>query len=102
MPVLGLKSGKEMNLSKKQYDALMSRREVLIADVMMELYNAQKMPLGKVRSDSIEYILPDNSPLLSDERPGSEPIYKCSVTGCGKVFSHSSSLSRHKAKDHQD
>jgi len=100
MPVLGLKSGKEMNLSKKQFDALMSRREVLIADVMMELYNQEKIPMGKVRTDSIEFIIPDDSLLLTDSQSGSEPIYKCPVEGCGKMFSHSSSLSRHKAKDH--
>ena len=100
MPVLGLTSGKEMNLSRKQYDALMSRREPFIGGLMMEVYDEEKMSLGKVRTDSIEYIAPDDSPLLSDERPGSEPGYECPVPGCGKVFSHSSSLSRHKAKDH--
>ena len=99
MPVLGLISGKEMNLSRKQYEALMTRREPFISG-MMEVYDEDKVCLGKVRSDCIEYIVPDDSPLLSDERPGSEPIYKCPVPGCGKVFSHSSSLSRHKAKDH--
>jgi len=100
MPVLGLTSGKEMNLSKKQYDALMSRREAFIGGVMMEVYDEEKAPLGKVRADSIEYIVPDNSLLLTDHRPGSESSYECPVPGCGKVFSHSSSLSRHKAKDH--
>ena len=99
MPVLGLTSGKEMNLSRKQYDALMNRREPFISG-MMEVYDEDKVALAKVKSDCIEYIVPDDSPLLSDERPGSELVYKCSVVGCGKVFSHASSLSRHKAKDH--
>ena len=100
MPVLGLKSGKEIRLSKKQYDALMTRREPFIGGLLMEVYDQEKMSLGKVRTDSIEYILPDNSLLLTDSGPGSEPAYECPVPGCGKVFSHSSSLSRHKAKDH--
>ena len=100
MPFLGLTSGKEMNLSRKQYDALMGRREILIGGAMMEVYDEEKMPLGKVRTDSIEYIVPDNSLLLTDHRPGSESSYECPV--CGKVFSHSSSLSRHKNKDHKD
>ena len=99
MSVLGLTSGKEIRLSKKQYDALMSRREPFIGGLMMEVYDEDKVPLGKVRTDSIEYILPDNSLLLADNRVG-EPVYKCPVSGCGKVFSHSSSLSRHKGKDH--
>jgi len=99
MPVLGLTSGKEMNLSRKQYDALMNRREPFISG-MMEVYDEDKVALAKVKSDCIEYIAPDDSPLLSDERPGSELVYKCSVVGCGKVFSHASSLSRHRAKDH--
>ena len=102
MPVLGLTSGKEMNLSKKQYEALMGRREPFIGGLMMEVYDEEKMSLGKVRTDSIEYIAPDDSPLLSDERPGSELVYKCSVVGCGKVFSHASSLSRHKVREHKD
>jgi hypothetical protein len=100
MPVLGLKSGKEIRLSKKQYEALMGRREPFIGGLLMELYNEDKVALAKVKSDCIEYIAPDDSPLLSDERPGSELVYKCSVVGCGKVFSHASSLSRHRAKDH--
>ena len=86
-------------MSKKQYDALMNRREPFISG-MMEVYDEEKVPLGKVRTDSIEYILPDNSLLLTDSRPGPESTYECPVPGCGKVFSHSSSLSRHKAKDH--
>jgi len=98
MPVLGLTSGKEMNLSKKQYDAFMSRREPFISGLLMELYNEDKVPLGKVRTDSIEYIVPDDSLLLTDSRPGSEPAYEC--PGCGKLFRHRSSLSRHRAKDH--
>jgi len=98
MPVLGLTSGKEMNLSRKQYEALMGRREPFIGGLMIELYNQEKMPLGKVRTDSIEYMVPDNSLLLSDNRSGSEPAYEC--PGCGKLFRHRSSLSRHKAKDH--
>ena len=101
MPVLGLTSGKEMNLSKKQYDALMNRREPFNSG-MMEVYDEGKVPLGKVKSDCIEYILPDNSLLLTDSRPGSEPTYECPVPGCGKVFSHSSSLSRHKVREHKD
>jgi hypothetical protein len=101
MPVLGLTSGKEMNLSKKQYDALMNRREPFISG-MMEVYDQEKMSLGKVRTDSIEYILPDNSLLLTDSGPGSEPAYECPVPGCGKVFSHTSSLSRHKSREHKD
>ena len=99
MPALGLTSGKEIRLSKKQYDALMNRREPFISG-MMEVYDEDKVPLGKVKSDCIEYILPDNSLLLTDSGPGSESTYECPVPGCGKVFSHSSSLSRHKAKDH--
>ena len=99
MPALGLTSGKEIRLSKKQYDALMNRREPFISG-MMEVYDEDKVPLGKIKSDCIEFIAPDDSPLLSDERPGSESTYECPVPGCGKVFSHSSSLSRHKAKDH--
>jgi len=100
MPILGLKSGKEMNLSKKQFDALMSRREPFIGGVLMEVYDEEKVALGKVRTDSIEYVLPDNSPLLTDSHPGSEPIYECPVPECGKLFRHRSSLSRHRAKDH--
>ena len=100
MPVLGLKSGKEMNLSKKQYEALMTRREPFIGGLMVELYSEDKVALAKVKSDCIEFIAPDDSPLLTDSQPGSESTYECPVPGCGKVFSHSSSLSRHKAKDH--
>jgi hypothetical protein len=100
MPVLGLKSGKEIRLSKKQYEALMTRREPFIGGLMMEIYDQDKVPLGKIKSDCIEYISPDNSLLLTDSWPGPEPTYECPVPGCGKVFSHSSSLSRHKAKDH--
>ena len=102
MPVLGLTSGKEMNLSKKQYEALMGRREPFIGGLMMEVYDEEKMSLGKVRTDSIEYIVPDNSLLLTDSRPGSESAYECPVPGCGNVFSHSSSLSRHKVREHKD
>jgi hypothetical protein len=101
MPVLGLTSGKEIRLSKKQYDALMNRREPFISG-MMEVYDEDKVPLGKIKSDCIEFIAPDDSPLLSDERPGSESTYECPVPGCGKVFSHSSSLSRHKVREHKD
>jgi len=99
MPALGLTSGKEIRLSKKQYDALMNRREPFISG-MMEVYDEDKVPLGKIKSDCIEYIVPDKSLLLTDSWPGSESTYECPVPGCGKVFSHSSSLSRHKAKDH--
>ena len=102
MPVLGLKSGKEMNLSKKQYLALMTRREPFIGGLMMEVYDEEKMSLGKVRTDSIEYIVPDDSLLLTDSRPESATAYKCPVRGCKKTFSHSSSLSRHKVREHKD
>ena len=99
MPALGLISGKEIRLSKKQYNALMNRREPFISG-MMEVYDEDKVALAKVKSDCIEYIVPDDSPLLSDERPGSEPAYECPEPGCGKLFRHRSSLSRHRAKDH--
>lgn len=102
MPILGLTSGREIKLSKRQYDALMSRREAFIGGVMLEVYDEEKMPLGKVRTDSIEYIAPDNSILLTDQYPGSATTYECPVPGCGKVFSHASSLSRHKTRDHKD
>jgi len=102
MPVLGLASGKEMNLSRKQYDALMSRREPFIGGVLMEVYDEEKVPLGKVRSDSIEYILPDNTLLLTNSQPGSATTYKCPAPGCTKVFSHASSLARHKTREHKD
>ena len=102
MPVLGLKSGKEIRLSKKQYDALMTRREPFIGGLLMEVYDQEKMSLGKVRTDSIEYIVPDNSLLLTDSRPGSESTYECPVPGCTKVFSHASSLARHKSREHKD
>lgn len=69
MPILGLTSGKTIKISKKQYDAFMNRREAYIGGVMIEVYDENKKPLGKIKTDCIEFISPDDSKVFANEVP---------------------------------
>ena len=101
MAYLGLSSGRIMEISEVQYQSFMKRREGFAGGLMFEIQDEEKKPLGKVKLDCIEFVAAEGSPILVDHSSSeSGTVHKCPVEGCGKVFSHSSSLSRHKAKDH--
>lgn len=67
MPILGLTSGKQVKLSQKQFEALMRRREAYIGGVLIELYDENKKPIGKIKADCIEFVAPDNSPAFENK-----------------------------------
>jgi hypothetical protein len=69
MPILGLSSGKAINLSKKQYEALMTQRTPIVGDIMLTIYDEDKKMVGKVKSSCIELLFPDDSLFVSDKVP---------------------------------
>lgn len=73
MPILGLTSGKQIKLSKNQYAAFMKRREAYMGGVLIEVYDENKNPVGKIKTDCIEFVAPDNSPEFSDIKPFNSP-----------------------------
>jgi len=74
MPILGLTSGKQVKLSKKQYEAFMNRREAYIGGVLIEVYDEDKKPVGKIKTDCIEFVAPDDSPEFENVKPFNPPV----------------------------
>lgn len=69
MPILGLTSGVIVKISKMQFESLMKQRTPLIEGMMVEIYDENKKPIGKVRQNAIEFVAPDDSPCFIPMKP---------------------------------
>jgi len=67
MPVMGLTSGKKIKLSERQFGYMMTKREIYIAGGFIDIYDEDKKVVGRVKTDAIEYIAPDDSPMITDK-----------------------------------
>lgn len=57
-----MKSGTTVDITDRQYEGLMNRREPFPEGMMMEVYDTMKKPFGKINMQAIEYIAPSDSP----------------------------------------